>query len=74
MARLLYPVMIVQLLWGLMILIGAVMMKNLRNKGLAWTASICAMVPCHPCWIAALPIGIWAAVVLARPEVSSAFE
>jgi len=50
-------------------------MKKLENYGLAMTASILAMIPClSPCCLIGLPIGIWAVVVLSKPEVKSAFH
>jgi len=62
------------LLSGL-IFIGAMKMKKLESHGLAVAASIVAMIPClSPCCLLGLPIGIWAAVVLFKPEVKSAFH
>ena len=38
-------------------------------------ATIIAMVPCiSPCCLVGLPIGIWALVVLMKPEVKAAFR
>lgn len=57
------------------ILFGAIKMRKLENYGLAMAASIIAMVPCFsPCCALGLPIGIWAVVVLSKPEVKSAFH
>jgi hypothetical protein len=57
------------------ILLGAIKMKRLENYGLAMAASIIAMIPCvSPCCLLGLPIGIWALVVLMKPEVKSAFH
>lgn len=57
------------------ILYGALKMKKLENHGWAITASILALAPCiSPCCLIGLPIGIWALVVLAKPEVKSAFH
>jgi hypothetical protein len=57
------------------ILLGGLKMKNLESYGLAMTASIIAMIPCFsPCCLIGLPIGIWALVVLSKPEVKSAFH
>ena len=57
------------------ILFGGLKMKKLENHGLAMTASIIAMIPCiSPCCLVGLPIGIWAVVVLSKPEVKSAFH
>ena len=57
------------------IFFGAIKMKNLESYGLAMAASIIAMIPCFsPCCLLGLPIGIWALVVLSKPEVKSAFH
>jgi len=58
-----------------LILFGAIKMRKLENYGLAMTTSILAMIPCiSPCCLIGLPIGIWAVVVLSKPEVKSAFH
>ena len=60
---------------GVVVLIGALKMKKLENYGMAMAASIVAIVPClSPCCLIGLPIGIWALVVLAKPEVKAAFH
>lgn len=57
------------------ILFGALKMKKLENHGLALTSSILAMLPCvSPCCLIGLPVGIWAVVVLTKPEVKNAFR
>ena len=56
------------------ILWAALQMKALRQWTIAVVASILAMIPCiSPCCIIGLPIGIWALVVLMKPEVKAAF-
>ncbi len=66
---------IIGLLVSGVIFFGAMKMKNLENYGLAMAASIIAMIPCFsPCCVLGLPIGIWALVVLSKPEVKSAFH
>ena len=58
-----------------LILFGSLKMKKLESYGLAMTCSIIAMIPCvSPCCIIGLPIGIWAVVVLSKPEVKGAFH
>ena len=58
-----------------LILYGATEMRNLRQWGLAVTASVVAMVPCmSPCCILGLPFGIWSLVVLTKEEVKAAFR
>jgi hypothetical protein len=60
---------------GVFILLGAQKMKNLENHGWAMAASIVAMIPCvSPCCLVGLPFGIWALIVLTKPEVKGAFQ
>lgn len=60
---------------SVVILLGALKMKKLENYTFSMIAAVIAMVPClSPCCIVGLPIGIWALVVLNKPEVKSAFE
>jgi hypothetical protein len=60
---------------AVVILLGALKMKKLESYGLSMTAAILAMIPClSPCCILGLPFGIWALVVLNKPEVKSAFH
>ncbi|HEY3762015.1 MAG TPA: GYF domain-containing protein [Verrucomicrobiae bacterium] len=58
------------------LLIGAIKMNSLRSYELAVTAAILAMIPCVTscCCILGLPFGIWALVVLMKPEVKSHFN
>jgi preprotein translocase subunit YajC len=59
---------------GVIVLIGAAKMQKLQSYQFALTASIVAMVPCiSPCCVFGLPFGIWALVVLNKPEVKSQF-
>jgi serine/threonine protein kinase len=51
---------------------GAVQMLRLRGYVLAAAAAIVAMVPWSPAWLLGLPCGIWACIVLGRPEVAQA--
>jgi|ERR1044071_6194963 hypothetical protein len=66
--------LIVGLLIAGIILLGGIKMKRLESYGLAMTGSIVALLPCSLCCVAGLPIGIWALVVLSKPEVKSAFH
>jgi hypothetical protein len=59
---------------GVVVLLGAAKMQKLQNYQFALIASIVAMVPCvSPCCLFGLPFGIWALVVLNKPEVKSQF-
>ncbi len=68
----------IDVLWlGLSVLIafGGLRMLKLENYGWCIAASIIALVPClSPCCCLGLPAGIWALVVLSKPEVKAAFE
>ena len=66
---------IIGIAMSILILFGGLKMKKLESYGLAMTCSIVAMIPCiSPCCLIGLPIGIWAVVVLSKPEVKSAFQ
>ncbi|EMI20856.1 membrane protein [Rhodopirellula maiorica SM1] len=57
------------------ILFAAIRMKSLRSYPLALTGAILAAIPCiSPCYFIGIPFGIWAIVVLMRPEVKQAFH
>ena len=53
---------------------GALKMKNLENYGLSMSAAIIACIPCCSCCCLGIPVGIWALIVLNKPEVKSAFQ
>lgn len=60
---------------GCLILFAALQMKKLKNWGLAMAGSVVAMIPClSPCCVLGLPFGIWALVVLLKPEVKASFS
>ncbi len=57
-----------------LIIFASLKMKKLENYNLAMAASIIAMIPIlSSCCLIGLPAGIWALVVLRKPEVKSAF-
>ena len=62
------------LAFGGVMFYGALQMKDLRNYGLAMAAAIIAIIPCSgPCYCIGIPAGIWALVVINKPEVKAAF-
>jgi hypothetical protein len=66
---------IVEIAVAAFIIFAALKMRELKQWELSLAASIVAMIPCiSPCCILGLPIGIWALVVLLRPEVKEAFQ
>lgn len=73
---------IVRIAWGLLlavasafVLFGATKMKNKSNLGLARASAIVALVPCvGPCCILGIPFGIWAILVLNKPNVQQSFQ
>ena len=56
-----------------LISLGAVQMARMRMYPIAMAAAILQIVPCSPCWIVDTPIGVWALIILVRPEVREAF-
>jgi hypothetical protein len=66
---------IVEIAVAAFIIFAALKMRELKQWELSLAASIVAMIPCiSPCCIIGLPIGIWALVILLRPEVKEAFR
>lgn len=65
----------INLLVGIVVIVGAVKMKNLESYGFAMASAIVAMVPCiSPCCLLGLPFGIWSLVVLSDAGVKAAFR
>jgi hypothetical protein len=52
---------------------GAVKMLRLRGYPWAGASAILATIPWSPSWLLGLPFGIWAIIVLGKPEVAGAF-
>jgi hypothetical protein len=72
-----YIQVILQIIIAILILIGAIKMKSLRSYEFAYAAAILSVIPCiNPCcgWILGLIFGIWAMIVLAKPDVKSQFS
>jgi hypothetical protein len=62
---------------SVLILIGAIKMLSLRGYGFAFAAAILAIVPClTPCigYVLGLVFGVWALVLLNKPEVKTHFN
>src|SRR5262249_54538243 len=64
---------VLSLLAGPLVILGAVSMMRLRAYGFAMFAAIFAMLPCHCSCLLGLPFGIWALIVLSKPEVRDCF-
>lgn len=64
---------IVPILLGGVVVFGALQMRQARNYPMAMAAAVITCIPCcGPCCLA-IPIGVWAIVVLSKPEVKAAF-
>ncbi len=63
------------LLMNVVTVVGALKMRRLESYSMARVAAILAVIPCtSACYLLGVPFGIWALMVLARPEVRSAFR
>ena len=62
------------LIANITILIGALRMRKCRSYGLALTASILCLLCNWSCFCLGPGIGIWALIVLCKPEVKGAFH
>jgi GYF domain 2 len=57
------------------IFFGALKMKALQNHTFCIVTAIVALIPCvSPCCCVGLPIGIWALIVMNKPEVRAYFS
>jgi len=56
------------------VLFSALKMMRLKGHTVAVIGSVAAMLPCQCCCVFGLPFGIWALVVLNKPEVKSHFS
>jgi predicted Zn finger-like uncharacterized protein len=65
---------VLSMILPVVMLLGAVKLKNLQSYGLALTSCILAILPVHCCCILGLPFGIWGLVVLNNPDVKDAFS
>jgi hypothetical protein len=66
---------VVSLLVAGLLIYASTEMRKARQWGLAFAASVMAMIPCvSPCCLVGLPIGIWSLTVLVKPEVKAAFH
>jgi hypothetical protein len=59
---------------SLVIFSGGVCMARRRCHAWSMSTAILALIPLGYCYLLLLPFGIWAIVVLRRPEVREAFE
>jgi tRNA A-37 threonylcarbamoyl transferase component Bud32 len=67
-------VSLLQIPSSFLMILGGRKMRRLETYGLAVLAGICALLPTGPVWIISMPVGIWALIVLASPEVRDAFR
>jgi hypothetical protein len=65
---------VIGLVFGILIVVGAVKMLRLKSHGFATVASVLALLPCGPAWLLGLPMGIWSLLVLSRRDVKAAFR
>lgn len=57
------------------ILWGSIAMLRLRSYRDAFVAAVLSVIPfCSPCFVLGIPFGIWAIIVLMRPEVRVRFQ
>ena len=64
---------LVSLVLGIILLVGAARMRDLRSYPIAVLAAVVAIFPCALGFLISLPFGIWALVVLSRRDVRTAF-
>jgi hypothetical protein len=75
-ASIFFPlVSLISILAAPVIIYGGIQMLKARRYSIAMLAAILALIPLSSiCCIPAIPIGIWALIVLRDPEVRACFE
>jgi hypothetical protein len=69
------PTYVILMLLDGLILFGGIQMLRLRSRGLALATGILGVIPClSPCCVLGIPFGIWALIVLVKPEVKAMFH
>lgn len=74
--------LLVRFTWGVLllaanivVLIGALRMKELRSRPFSTVACVLAIIPCFgPCFVLGIPFGIWGLVALNDQRVRQAFN
>jgi hypothetical protein len=65
---------LIGIIMSILIIVGALKMKNLQSRTWGFVAAILALCPClSPCLLLGLPFGIWALVVLCDSSIKAAF-
>jgi hypothetical protein len=68
-ALVIWIVMTAAILWG------AIAMLRLSSYRDAFVAAVLSLIPvCSPCFVLGIPFGIWAIIILMRPEVRAKFQ
>lgn len=66
---------VLMIICGVVVILGAIKMKNLESYNFALTACILSLIPClSPCCLLGLIFGIWGIVVLSNSDVKAAFR
>jgi predicted Ser/Thr protein kinase len=63
-----------QMPFAILMILGGRAMRRVDSYWLAVTAGVGALLPLGPAWIVSMPVGIWALIVLAGPEVRAGFR
>jgi hypothetical protein len=60
-------------LLNVLMVFGGARMRALKGYGLSMTGAICGLIPLSGCICCAMPIGLWAIIVLCNSEVKAGF-
>jgi len=59
---------------GVLMILGALSLRQLQSRWLALTGAVVAVLPWSPAWLLGLPMGIWSLVVQNKRDVEKAFD
>ncbi len=65
---------LLSLLVGALMVFGGANMRVLRSHGFALFTCALGLLPCASCWCLTVPLSVWAATILVRPEIKAEFS
>ena len=64
---------VVCLIMNFLMVVGGLKMRRLQSYPLALTAAIMSLIPIHGCLCCAMPVGLWALIVLGDSNTRAGF-
>lgn len=69
-----YPYLGMLGLFAILVIVGGVKLMTLSSPGLVYLGAVLSFLPCTLCCVLGLIFGIWAIVVMGKPEVKAGYK